>query len=121
MEICGYPKFKDELQMWTASGEAKEVEEDFIKSQIITSIGQSGSPMIKRFEGEEYIVGIHIGSIPKKKRNIGLRLTEEKRKIIGRWVQKVIEGTKFAETNEKWVEFEFNDGDKYEGEWKDGQ
>ena len=53
VEICGYPKYeKDEPKMWTASGEAKEVEESFIKSQIATSVGQSGSPMIKRIDGE---------------------------------------------------------------------
>ena len=49
-------------------------------------------------------MGIHIGYVSKKKRNIGVRLTEEKRKIIGGWVQKIMKGTKFAESDEKWAE-----------------
>ena len=76
--------------MWTASGKANEVDENFILSQITTSVGQSGSPMTKRVNGEEYIVGFHIGSLSKKKRNIGVRLTEEKKKIINDWIEEII-------------------------------
>ena len=64
--------------MWTASGKIKSANENFLKSKIPTSAGQSGSPMIKRVEGEEYIIGIHIGSNPKEKRNYGVRLNGEK-------------------------------------------
>ena len=61
--------------MWTASGEVTRVLENFISSRIPTSEGQSGSPIIKNMEGEEYIVGVHIGSSSEKKRNVGLRMT----------------------------------------------
>ena len=121
IEICGYPRYKDEPMMWTTTGKAIQVDENFIYSQITTSVGQSGSPIIKIMEGDEYIVGFHIGGQSKKKRNTGMRLTEEKRIIISGWMEEIMQEVKFPESNQQWRELEWNDGSWYEGEYKNGK
>ena len=73
--------------MLTAFGSVEKVKESFIEYQIPTSCGQSGSPIIKRVNGEEYVVGIHIMGNSLEKVNIGLRLNGENREIISCWME----------------------------------
>ena len=47
--------------MYYERGYLKSLDENFLKYQISTTVGQSGSPVIKKNEFDEYIVvGIHI-------------------------------------------------------------
>ena len=72
--------------MWYAKGSYKHVTENFLKYRIPTTKGQSGSPVIKRDKGREFIIGVHIGSNDKSTRNLAVRLTPQKRKTINEWV-----------------------------------
>ena len=40
--------------------------------------------------------------------------------MIMKWTDKIINETKFPESSEQWKEIEWSNGDKYEGEFKDG-
>ena len=83
MEVCGYLKNdKESHTMWHAFGPYTKATEDFLSYKIPTKPGQSGSPVIKREKGKEFIIGVHIGSNPKNTRNLAVRLTPQKRKII---------------------------------------
>ena len=89
VQICGYPGDKEPHTMWFASGSCKNITATFLKYRIPTELGQSGSPIIKREGKKQFVIGIHIGSNPKCTRNIGVRLTSEKRKMINEWVGEV--------------------------------
>ena len=73
--------------MWHAFGAYTHVTDKFIKYQIPTEFGQSGSPIIKREGGKEFIMGVHIGGLAKQ--NMAVRLTPQKRKIINEWVGEI--------------------------------
>ena len=83
-ETCGYPGDKPDRTMWHAVGPLEELDEDFLYYSIPTVKGQSGSPIIKRQEGVERVVGVHIGSNWKK--NMAARLTPERRRMVNQWV-----------------------------------
>ena len=72
--------------MWTDEGVVTSIIEDFITYRIPTEEGQSGSPIIKVMNGEKYVIGIHIGTDPYLKKNMAIRLTDERRKMINSWV-----------------------------------
>ena len=74
--------------MWHAFGNFQS--DNFLKYKIKTGTGQSGSPIIKRAGGNEFIIGIHIGKDRDYKWNIAVQLTPQKRKLINEWVVKII-------------------------------
>ena len=79
--------------MWQASGECSR-KEKLLFYKIKTAPGQSGSPIIKRENGKEYVVGIHIGERNREKKatnvtNVAIRLTQAKRAMINEWVSEV--------------------------------
>ena len=83
--------------MWSAFGSFISVNEDFLFHQIPTEVGQSGCPIVKRVKnGNNFVVGIHIGSISSKKKNVALRLTRDKRKKINEWVGEVTGSLNFC-------------------------
>ena len=53
---------------------------------IPTQPGQSGCPLIKTVNGNEYAVGIHLGSLKKGKRNVALILNKERRERINQMI-----------------------------------
>ena len=76
--------------MWSAFGKPNYVNEDFLFHQIPTEVGQSGCPIIRTTkDGKDFVVGVHIGSISSKKKNVAIRLTRDKRKKINEWVGEV--------------------------------
>ena len=79
VEVCGYPLGKI---MKNAAGPYKKVTKSFLHYRIPTNPGQSGGPIIKREEGKKFIIGVHIGNDCQGKKNIAVRLTPQKRKII---------------------------------------
>ena len=80
IEICGYPGDKKRRTMWSSKGSIeKNSFECFIKHLIPTEDGQSGSPLIKREKGREYVMGIHIGGNYDRVTNVALRFTKEKK------------------------------------------
>ena len=87
MEVCGYPGDKECRTMWHAFGPFLNVTEQFINYQIPTTGGQSGSPVIKREGGKEFIIGVHIGGL--NKNNVAVRLTPERRNTINEWVGEI--------------------------------
>ena len=72
--------------MWRVSGPITEIQKNFLCYRIATYPGCSGSPVFKREQGRETIIGIHIAGDDNIKRNIALRLTKNKRKVINGWV-----------------------------------
>ena len=74
--------------MWGAVG-PKTATDKFIEYKIPTKAGQSGSPIIKRQTDKESIVGVHIGSKIKEKKNVAVRLTNEKRGMIEGWIEQI--------------------------------
>ena len=73
--------------MWSALGKLNKLNEDFLFHQIPTEVGQSGCPIVKRApNGKDLVVGVHLGSISSKKKNVALRLTRDKRRKINEWV-----------------------------------
>ena len=85
--MCGYPGDKPFSTMWSALGKLHTINEDFLFHQIPTEVGQSGCPIVKRDpSGKDFVVGVHLGSISSKKKNVALRLTRDKRKKINEWV-----------------------------------
>ena len=74
--------------MWQASGKCSK-KEKLLFYKIKTARGQSGSPIIKRKNGKEYVVGVHIGERSDKKANVAIRLTQTKRVMINEWVSEV--------------------------------
>ena len=75
--------------MYTATGTFKvnEDNDNFLEYTITTTSGQSGSPILKLNEkGKKEIIGIHIGTTIDQTKNMAVRLTEEKRKIINKWL-----------------------------------
>ena len=86
VEVCGYPRGKI---MKNAFGPYKLVTDSFLHYRIPTMKGQSGSPIIKREEGKKFIIGVHIASDDEGKKNIAVRLTPQKRKIINQWVGEI--------------------------------
>ena len=89
MEVCGYPGDKEAHTMWNAFGSCTSDTETMLKYKIPTWPGQSGSPVIKREEGKEFVIGVHIGSNQNDTRNLAVRLTPQKRKIINEWVGQI--------------------------------
>ena len=89
-ETCGYPGNKPDRTMWHAVGPVEELDEDFLYYSIptVTVKGQSGSPIIKREKGTEFVVGVHIGSSGKRK-NMAVRLTPERRRMVNQWVGEI--------------------------------
>ena len=75
--------------MWTALGNFSQLNE-FLGYKIPTFAGQSGSPILKREKGKEYVIGVHIGSNINGTRNIAIRMTPDKRKTINEWVKRKI-------------------------------
>ena len=75
--------------MWSASGVINSINEAFLKYKIPTEEGQSGSPILKKEGKNIFIIGVHIGSNAKCTRNMAVRLTTEKRKIINGWVGEI--------------------------------
>ena len=76
IEICGYPGDKNLYTMWHSYGKYQQARQNFITYKVPTSTGQSGSPIIKREDGKEFIIGVHLGSKEKSTKNIGIRLTK---------------------------------------------
>ena len=89
IELCGYPGDKDPHTMWSASKDFESLPQ-FLGYKIPTFRGQSGSPIIKRVEGREYVIGVHIGSNAKETKNIAIRLTPDKREVVHGWTMKTI-------------------------------
>ena len=75
IEVCGYPIDKDRHTMWHAFGNYKKKYSTFLVYTIPTAMGQSGSPIIKKKDGEWFVVGIHLGELSTLNGNLGLRLT----------------------------------------------
>ena len=90
IEVCGYPGDKDPHTMWNAFGEFKIIDKEFLSYRIPTFRGQSGSPIIKREKGREYVIGVHFGSYKSGTRNLAIKLTPEKRKVINGWAKRRI-------------------------------
>ena len=86
VEVCGYPGGKI---MKNAVGPYKLVTESFLHYRIPVSSGQSGGPIIKREGEKKFIIGVHIGNDREGKKNIAVRLTPQKRKIINEWVGEI--------------------------------
>ena len=86
VEVCGYPGDKDAHTMWYAKGKYETAHETFFTHKISTFGGQSGSPFLKRKNGIEYIIGIHIGSNLTGSKNVALRLTRQIRRFVNSWV-----------------------------------
>ena len=85
IEVCGYPASKSKT-MWKDFGPIKKISNKFLRYGLSTEKGQSGSPIIKRKDDKEYIVGIHIGKMTiKPNLNIAVRLTPDKRRRINEW------------------------------------
>ena len=89
IEVCGYPGDKEKHTMWSAHEPYKNNTEYFLKYKMATEVGQSGSPIIKKKENKMFIIGVHIGSNAKCTRNIAVKLTTQKRKIINEWVAEI--------------------------------
>ena len=90
VEVCGYPSDKKPKHtMWTAAGKLRGHNKKFLLHKIPTEEGQSGSPLIKEAKGRKYILGMHIGSDAKIERNIAVRLTPERRRMINQWVGEI--------------------------------
>ena len=82
--------------MWYASGAYKN-NQNLLCYKIPTASGQSGCPIIKRVKGKEYVIGVHLGKISgSKRRNIGIRITQEKIKKINEWVSKITSRLKLS-------------------------
>ena len=62
--MCGYPSDKETHTMWHALTPLKNATENFLYYKISTYSGNSGSPIIKRNDGKEYVIGVHIGTDP---------------------------------------------------------
>ena len=62
IEVCGYPGDKDAHTMWNAFGGFRISREKFLSYRIPTFRGQSGSPIIKREKGREYVIAVLFGS-----------------------------------------------------------
>ena len=75
--------------MWFDRGKCSTTE-NLLTYKIPTFEGQSGSPIVKREKGKEFIVGIHIGSNAKGTKNIGLQLNTEIRIMINEWVGDIV-------------------------------
>ena len=63
-------------------------------------------------------MGIHVSGKSLERVNIAVRLTEEKRRMVGKWIENIMEKMKFLQTAEQWREVEFKNGCRYIGEWK---
>ena len=89
VEICGYPVDKETGTMWSAKGElCDKCKFDYLLVHKNATVdGQSGGPIIKKEEGREFVVGIHIGGDSRKKVNIGVRITKEVKRMINKWVK----------------------------------
>ena len=74
--------------MWRSVG-PKTTAKKFIEYKIPMKAGQSGSPIIKRQKGKEYIVGVHIGSKIKEKKNVAVRLINESKNILEGWIEEI--------------------------------
>ena len=75
IEIVGYCKEDaKEWRMATASGPCLGTTTEFLKYQVPTSHGQSGSPIL---DSSHRVVGVHIFGSKKQQRNIGVRLRAE--------------------------------------------
>ena len=97
MEVCGYPNDKIAHTMWHSFGPCES--QTFLKYKIPAKYGQSGSPIIKRENGKEYVIGIHIGSDSELKWNMGIQLTPLKRKMINEWLGPISESLNLGEKN----------------------
>ena len=75
--------------MFYGEGKCRAVNKDFMLYSIPTEKGESGGPIIRKEDGNEYIIGVHIGTIGELKKNTAVRLTEEKRKRINEWVGEI--------------------------------
>ena len=72
--------------MWFNRGPIKESTESHIYYFFPTQIGNSGGPLFKTKQGNEFVVGIHIGNT--KKGNASIRLTNEIRLKFNDWAEK---------------------------------
>ena len=72
--------------MYTVKGPCKELDSKYFLYKMHTEMGQSGSPLIKHDDEDRYVVGIHLGGWDSKKRNVALKLDEEKRAQIHKWI-----------------------------------
>ena len=72
--------------MWHAFG-SYQINENFLHYKIPTMGGQSGSPIIKREDEKEFVVGVHIGG--RQFWNTAIRLNTQKKKMINEWLGKV--------------------------------
>ena len=82
--MCGYPLNEKKTQIMSSA--VGPCTKSFLTYNIPTKSGQSGSPVIKREGNKEFIIGVHIGSSANFTKNIAVRLTPQKRKIINEWV-----------------------------------
>lgn len=88
--IAGYPIDKGfggqvSTQMWEMKGKIKS-KENLFEYEISTAPGQSGSAIWCKINEEVYTVGVHVEGGNRK--NIGVRLTPERLKLISRWIFK---------------------------------
>ena len=89
MQVCGYPGDKEAHTMWSAVGPCASATETFLRYKISTKPGQSGSPVIKKQKGRNFVIGVHIGSNENDTWNLAVRLTPQRRKMINKWVGKI--------------------------------
>ena len=87
--MCGYPGDKEAHTMWTAFGPCTSETQHMLKYKIPPWPGQSGSPVIKRENGKEFVIGVHLGSNKNVTRNLAMRFTPQKRKMINMWVNEI--------------------------------
>ena len=71
--------------MYSASGDC-QFNTSFFIYKMHTEMGQSRSPIIRDIEKEKFAIGIHLGGWDERKRNVALRLNEQKREQINKWI-----------------------------------
>ena len=75
--------------MWSAKGKLldKNVPDYLLVHKIPTINGQSGSPIFKKQQGGEFVMGVHLGGDKEAELNVGARITDEIRKVMNSWMR----------------------------------
>lgn len=83
LTLAGYPKERGST-LWSHSGRLRGVSPDFLLYDLDTEEGQSGSCLFISSEDAYTVVGIH--TLGDKAGNSGVRINDERAKLIGSWL-----------------------------------